>query len=177
MIERMQWLKSPEAQIVEKIISAFPDTPPPSDQNIVCAEMEHLKKCDDCRNAQHFFAGKIREDILADEQNYPHLVNAFDFFTPETWHYYLPVFLIQDLIRQRHCFDRFWNYSQPGIIDEHWSKRIELMSDSQCEALIEYLEFYRPYALEFGQIEELSRILEWWQGIYQEKLSTMPKRI
>jgi hypothetical protein len=52
-----------------------------------------------------------------------------------------------------------------------------MMSGPQCEALIEYLEFYRRYAEESGEKEELSTMLEWWQGIYQEKIVTTPKRV
>ncbi len=173
----MNWLKDPEAKVVEKILLAFPVTPPPKDENIVGAGIEHLRKCDECRDAQQFFAGKTREIILADERNYRHLVSAFDFFTPETWHYYLPVFLIQDLIRQRHSFNHFWHHNQPGLIDNYWSRRIELMNRLQCEALIEYLESYRHYAKQLGCINRLSRIVEWWQGIYQEKLATIPKKV
>lgn len=171
----MRWVKGPEAKVIEQIISAFPFTPPPDDRNLVNADIDHLRKCDECRNARQFFAGKTRESILGDERNYNHLVNAFDFFTPETWHYYLPVFLIQDLIRQRHSFDHFWNYNEPGLIDGYWSPRIGLLDRLQCEALIEYLQFDRPYAIETGQIVELSRILDWWQAIYQEKLVRVPR--
>ncbi|HKS39567.1 MAG TPA: hypothetical protein VJX74_03060 [Blastocatellia bacterium] len=171
MIDTMNWLKDPEAKVVEQIISAFPITPPPRDENLVCAGIEHLQKCDECRNAQQFFKGKTREIILGDERNYPHLVNAFDFFTPETWHYYLPVFLIQDLIRQRHSYNHFWHHNEPGLIDGHWSKRIELMDMPQCEALIGYLEFHKSFTIESRDIEKLSKILEWWEGIYQEKVA------
>lgn len=177
MIESLKWLKGSEAKIVEKINSAFPSTFPPSEQDIVGADIEHLEKCDECRDAQQNFAGKTRESIFADERNYPHLVNAFDFFTPETWHYYLPVFLIQDLIRRRYCFNRFWNYTQPGQVDGHWRKRIELMDERQCEALIEYLEDYKQHARDSSEAEGIARILEWWQGIYQDKLATIRKRV
>jgi len=71
----------------------------------------------------------------------------------------------------------FWNYSQPNKIDGNWAKRIELLDGPQCEALIEYLEFHRPIANAFGNIAELSRILEWWQSIYQEKIARKPKRV
>ena len=169
--------KRPEAKVVEKVISAFPFTLPPKDENLVGAGIEHLQKCDECRNAQQFFEGKARETILGDERNYPHLVNAFDFFTPEAWHYYLPVFLIQDLIRHRHSFNHFWNYYRSGLIDEGWLRRIELMDRPQCEALIEYLQFHRPYAIEAGDIEELNDTADWWQGIYQEKVTIARKPV
>lgn len=171
MIETMKWLKGPETKVIDKIISAFPATSLPDDQRIVDAKTEHLKRCDECRDAQVLFTGKTREIILGDELNYPHLVNAFDFFTPETWHYYLPVFLIQDLIRQRHSFYHFWHHSEPGLIEAYWSPRIQLLNRPQCEALIEYLQFHRPYAVESGQIEELSKILDWWQRIYKEEIN------
>ena|SRR6266498_5657133 len=177
MIETIRWLKGAEAKIAEKIISAFPVTPPPNDQNLVAADIAHLRKCDECRNARQFFTGKTREIILRDERNYPHLVNAFDFFTPQAWHYYLPVFLIQDLIRQRHSFNHFWHHNEPCLIEGHWSLRIELMEVPQCEVLIEYLQFYGPYAMQSGHTEELCGIIEWWQDIYQRKLATVFGRV
>jgi hypothetical protein len=99
MIKKTPWHNRPEAKVIEKILSVFPETMPPDNKNIVAAEPAHLAVCDECRDAQQYFVGKTREDILYDERNHPHLVNAFSFFTPQTWHYYLPVFLIQGLLR------------------------------------------------------------------------------
>jgi hypothetical protein len=177
MIGTMNWLKDPEAKVVEKITLAFLITPPPKDENIVGAGIGHLQKCDECRNAQHFFEGKTREIILGDERNYPHLVNAFDFFTPETWHYYLPVFLIQYLIRQRHSFNHFWHHNEPGLIEAYWLPRIQLMDGPQCEALIGYLEFHKSYAIESGDIEKLEKILDRWQAISQEKVAIVRRPV
>jgi len=80
MIETGQLPKDLEAGVIEKICSAFPFTAPPAGESLVNAEIEHLRKCDECREAQQFFTGKSREIILSDEQNFPHLVNAFQFF-------------------------------------------------------------------------------------------------
>jgi hypothetical protein len=55
--------------------------------------------------------------IIDDERNYPHLVNAFDFFTTQTWHYYLPVFLMQDLLRGRLSYNFFWHYDNNVVVD------------------------------------------------------------
>jgi hypothetical protein len=163
--------------MIEKILSAFSTTLPPDEKNIVAAEVDHLGKCDECRAAQEFFAGRTKEDILNDSRNYPHLVNAFDLFTPQTWHYYLPVFLIQDLLRGRHRFDTFWHHDGQELIEGYWSPRIDLLDNRQCEMLLEYLESCRGYAIESGREEEFCRVLEWWQRIDREKLATIPWRV
>ena len=169
MNKKSQWQNRPEAIIIKKILSAFPTTEPPDDRNVVAAEISHQAVCDECRDAQQYFAGKTREAILDDERNYPHLVNAFDFFTPQTWHYYLPVFLIQDLFRRRHSYNFFWHQDEPKVIEGYWPPRIELLSRVQVEALLEYLKSYSTYADESGHKEKLGRIVEWWQSIYEEK--------
>lgn len=169
MINRSKWQNRPDASVIENIISAFSTTPSPAPQNLVAADIEHLRKCDECRHAKDYFADKTREIILADERNYSHLVNAFDFFTPPAWHYYLPAFLIQDLLRQRHSFDHFWHFDDPVIVDKCWPRKIELLDQIQCQALINYLEYSKPYAEETGRIERLRKILEWWQSILQKK--------
>lgn len=47
------------------------------------------------------------------------------------------------------------------------------MDRQQCEAVIEYLESCRTYAKESGRIEELSRVVDWWQSIYEEKAGSI----
>ncbi len=177
MIKKAQWQNRPEAKIIERILSAFPAAMPPDEKNIVAAEPAHLATCDECRDAQQYFAGKTRDAILDDERNYPHLVNAFSFFTPQTWHYYLPVFLIQDLLRGRHGYNFFWHHDEPVVIEGLWPQRIELLSRQQVEALLEYLESYTAYAEESGHKEELGRIVEWWQSIYEEKSASISRRV
>lgn len=167
MIKRAQWQNRPEAKLIEKILSAFPSTSPPDGKNIVAAEPVHLAVCDECRDAQQYFERRKREDILDNERNYPHLVNAFSFFTPQTWHYYLPVFLIQDLLRSRHSYNFFWHHNEPLVIEGLWRPRIELLNIQQVGALLEYLESNSTYAEKRGHKEELGRIVEWWQSIYE----------
>jgi hypothetical protein len=177
IIKKAHWQNRPEAKIIEKILSAFPATIPPDEKNIVAAGSAHLAVCDECRDAQQYFAGKTREPILEDEGNYPYLVNAFDFFTPEAWHYYLPVFLIQDLLRGRHRFNFFWHHDEPVVIEEFWPPRVELLSGQQVEALLEYLESHTVYVEKLGHREELCRVVEWWQSIYEEKSASVPRRV
>ena len=167
MIKKARWQNRPEAKVIGKILSAFPETTPPDDKDIVAAEPAHLAACDECRDAQQYFAGKTREDILYDERNYPHLVNAFSFFTPRIWHYYLPAFLIQDVLGERHSFNFFWHHDEPAVIEGLWPPRVELLSRQQVEALLDYLEGHTGYAEKFGHREELCRIVEWWKSIYQ----------
>ena len=177
MNNKAAWQNRPEAKIIEKILSAFPATSSPDDQNIVAAETSHLAVCDECRNAQRYFAGKTREAILDDERHYPHLVHAFDFFTPQTWHYYLPVFLIQDLLRGRHGYNFFWHHDEQVVTEGYWPPRIELLSGPQVEALLGYLKSHIGYAEETGHKEELGRIVEWWQSLYEEKAASTPRRV
>ena len=165
MIEKTQWQNHSESKLIERILSAFPATAPPNDRNIVAAETAHLAVCEECRDAQQYFSGKTREAILDDERHFPHLVNAFDFFTPQTWHYYLPVFLIQDLVRERHSFDFFWHQDEPVVIEGYWPPRIQLLSRPQVETLLEYLMSHSTYALESGNREKLCRVVDWWQRI------------
>jgi hypothetical protein len=176
IIKKAHWQNRPEARIIAKILSAFPATMPPDEKNIVAAESAHLAVCGECRDAQQYCAGKTRESILVDERNYPHLVNAFSFFTPEAWHYYLPVFLIQDLLRGRHSFNFFWHQDEPIVVG-YWPQRIKLLSGTEVEVLLEYLESHTAYADESGHKEELRRIVEWWQSIYEEKSASTPRRV
>ena len=177
MIEKAQWQNHPEFKVIERILSAFPVTTPPNDMNIVAAEASHLAVCDECGDAQQYFAGKTRGAILDDDRNYPHLVNAVDFFTPQTWHYYLPIFLIQDLLRGRHSFNFFWHQDEPVVIEGYWPPRIEFLNAPQVEALLEYLKSHSTYALEAGHQEELCRVVDWWQHIYEEKLDSTQRRV
>jgi len=177
MIKKAPWQNRPEAKVIGKILSAFPETTPPDDKNIVTAEPAHLAACDECRDAQQYFVGKTREDILYDERIYPHLVNAFSFFTPQSWHYYLPVFLIQDLLRGRHSFNFFWHQDEPVVIEGFWPPRVTLLSGQQVEVLLEYLESHTAYVEKLGHREELCRIVEWWQSIYEEKSASIPRRV
>jgi hypothetical protein len=163
---------SQEASIIEKISLAFSTTPRPDDENLVTADSNHLRECDDCREAKHFFKGKTRQDILSDERNYPHLVNAFDFFTPQAWYYFLPAFLIQGLIRQRYNYNHFWHHDQAELIKRYWSQRIELLDCKQTQAVLDYLECCKKGANEDGLIERFGKIVEWWQSIYQQKQLT-----
>lgn len=163
-------------KLIETINAAFSAVPKPDDEHIVAAEVEHLKKCDECRDAKEFLVGKTREIILSDERNYPHLVNGFAFLTVEAWHYYLPAFLIQDLLRQRHRFDTFWHYNEPVVIEEFWPKRIARLTLQQCEAILAYLEFSRPYAIGGGYEPKLNQIIDWWQSIHQNKLSSIMEK-
>ncbi|HEX8179473.1 MAG TPA: hypothetical protein VF525_08015 [Pyrinomonadaceae bacterium] len=121
--------------------------------------------------------GKTREDILYDERYYSHLVNAFSFFTPQTWHYYLPVFLIQDLLRGRHSFNFFWHNDEPIVMEGFWPRRVTLLSGQQVEVLLEYLESHTAYAEKFGHEEELGRIVEWWRSVYEEKSASISGRV
>src|SRR4051812_9219169 len=173
IIKKAHWQNRPEAKIIEKILSAFPATIPPDEKNIVAAGSAHLAVCDECRDAQQFFAGKTREPLLDDEGTYPYLVNAFSLFTSEAWHYYLPVFLIQDLLRGRHNFNFFWHHDEAVVIEGYWPPRIELLSGPQVEAVLEYLKRYTAYAEERGNKEELCRIVDWWQSIYEEKSASI----
>lgn len=176
MIMQVPWQKRLEAKVIEKILSAFPETRPPDDKNIVAAEPAHLAVCDECHDAQQYFVGKTREDILCDERQFPHLVNAFSFFTPQAWHYYLPVFLIQDLLRGRHRFNFFWHQDEPVVIEGFWSQRVELLGRQQVEALLEYLESHTAYVEKLGHKEELCRIVEWWQCVYEGKSASLPRQ-
>jgi hypothetical protein len=169
MIETGQLPEDPEAGVIEKICLAFPFTAPPAGESLVNAEIEHLKECDECREAQQFFTGKSREIILSDERNFPHLVNAFSFFTSQVWHYYLPVFLIQSILRQRYRRYDFWHYEDRGLIKNFWSQRIQLLDGLQCEAILDYLELCRQSAIESGSEARLDKIIEWWESIRREK--------
>lgn len=175
MMKKMPWRNHPEANVIEKILSAFPETTPPDDENIVAADPAHLAACDECHDAQQYFVGKTREDILYDERKHLHLVNAFSFFTPQTWHYYLPVFLIQDLLSGRHSFNFFWHQDEPVVVEGFWPPRVELLSSQQVEALLEYLESHTAYVEKSGHREELCRVVEWWQSIYEEKSASIPR--
>jgi hypothetical protein len=46
MIKKAPWQNRPEAKVIGKIFSAFPETTPPDDKNIVAAEPAHLTVCD-----------------------------------------------------------------------------------------------------------------------------------
>jgi hypothetical protein len=177
MIKNAPWQNRPEAEVIGKILSAFPEATPPDGKNIVAAGPAHLAACDECRDAQQYFVGKTRGDILYDERHYPHLVNAFSFFTPQTWHYYLPVFLIQDLLRGRHGFNFFRHDDEPAVIEGFWPPRVELLSEQQVEALLEYLESHTAYAEKFGRREELCGIVEWWRSIHKEKSASITRRV
>lgn len=177
MVETMHSEGSPAAEVIERIGRAFPPAAPPGDEQLVDADADHLRACDECRDARLFFAGKTRKQVLADELSYPHLVNAFSFFTPPAWHYYLPAFLIQDVLSGRHRYDFFWHYDEPVVIKLCWPPRIALLDMPQCEAILAYLEFCRGYATRAGWAGELNKVVGWWQQVRREKLASDEWRV
>lgn len=155
-------------ELIASISRAFAAIPFPGDENIIAGDSLHFATCDECREVRGFFRGKTRESCAKDENGYRQTVNAFSLFTPAAWQYYLPVYLIGCLQKQRLRYEDFWYHEESIVRDKVWPLRVKQLTPYQCSVIVDYLSYAHQQTIPHpDRTEDCLRVLNWWKEIYQ----------
>lgn len=122
----------------QTIVAAFKDVAYPGDNNITRCPYH----CSECRRIATFFKGKTGGgNITLEELRNYHV--ALSLFTPEAFHYFLPVFMLASMVGYEKgdvipdSIRFHFEYSQE--IQGHFPVRMSKLTADQRKAIIDYL--------------------------------------
>ena len=152
-------------KLITQIEVAFRDTPYPHEQVLVNSP-SHLECCDDCQQAQAYFAGKAWHDLIDDAGMVGSIIC---FLNHAAWHYFIPAYLVGNIKTGEYDIFQF----EPR--DDHdegyrvWQEaRFSRLEHSQRQAVIGYIEAaiaaHDRSGYLYPEREQYIKVREYWRN-------------
>jgi hypothetical protein len=154
--------KAPDARrerLIQSIERAFEPTPrPPDEQSALGWDYEVAE-------IQHDFRGldwrHLHPDFLSFHSS------ALSFFSPSAFRYFLPAFLIADVLEVAGNATPIFHLATSllgagGTLDAHGCKRVSQFNATERQAIVEYLQFQPEAGCEYDRPEIAEALARYW---------------